>query len=98
MSETELEVGSTEDVEGIKLTDRHVLESVSHTHTVPCCSPQFHVWQLLQETPAPFTLPSYLTYTYSYTLLSSYFIKQKMKTILIKLEIVYCIQGRRLYK
>ena len=33
MSETELEVGSTEDVEGIKLTDRHVLESVSHTHT-----------------------------------------------------------------
>ena len=59
MSETELEVGSTEDVEGIKLTDRHVLESVSHTHTVPCCSPQFHVWQLLQERPllpSPFLL------------------------------------------
>ena len=31
MSETELEVGSTEDVEGIKLMDRHVLESVTHT-------------------------------------------------------------------
>ena len=39
MSETELEVGSTEDVEGIKLTDRHVLESVTHTHSAVLQSP-----------------------------------------------------------
>lgn len=42
MSETELEVGSTEDVEGIKLIDRHVLESVTHTQCRACIL-QFHV-------------------------------------------------------
>lgn len=77
MSETELEVGSTEDVEGIKLIDRHVLESVTHTHThsaVLAFSNSMSVWhlqqlqlQLQQETSAMLCyLPSYLTSHSSY--------------------------------
>ena len=49
---------------------------LTHTHSAVLQSPIPCLAIAAGETPAPFTLPSYLTYTYSYTLLSSYFIKQ----------------------
>ena len=75
MSETELEVGSTEDVEGIKLTEGI---GVGRTHT-QCRAAD----------------PCSLHHSF---LFNVHILIQTMKTILIKLEIVYCIQGRRLYK
>ena len=56
--------------------DGQACVGVGHTHSAVLQSPIPCLAIAAGETPAPFTLPSYLTYTYSYTLLSSYFIKQ----------------------